>query len=245
MPPCLAPAARDCAVVELRRYTLHPGRRDTLIALFDREFVETQEAVGMAVLGQFRDLDAPDRFVWLRGFADMQARHAGLQAFYGGPVWAAHRDAANATMADSDDVHLLRPAWPGAAWPEGRRAAADATAAPAGLLDLTVFHLRPGCEPAAVALARGTLAGVLARGGARVLGWYVTEPAPNTFPRLPVHEGASVLVGLALFADAAAHAAFTGSGAWQREAAPQLAPLLARAPEPHRLAPTARSALHA
>lgn len=52
-------------VVELRRYTLHPGRRDVLIDLFDRELVESQEAVGMAVLGQFRDLDDPDRFVWL------------------------------------------------------------------------------------------------------------------------------------------------------------------------------------
>lgn len=30
-------------IVELRQYTLHPGKRDTLIELFDREFVETQE----------------------------------------------------------------------------------------------------------------------------------------------------------------------------------------------------------
>ncbi len=50
-------------IVELRMYTLHPGRRDELIALFDREFVETQEAVGMQVIGQFYDLDDPDRFV--------------------------------------------------------------------------------------------------------------------------------------------------------------------------------------
>jgi hypothetical protein len=61
-------------VVELRQYTLHPGRRDVLIDLFDREFVETQEAAGMAVLGQFRDLDDSDRFVWLRGFDDMRRR---------------------------------------------------------------------------------------------------------------------------------------------------------------------------
>ena len=31
----------ESPIVELRRYTLHPGRRDTLIELFDREFVET------------------------------------------------------------------------------------------------------------------------------------------------------------------------------------------------------------
>ncbi|WP_406513549.1 hypothetical protein [Streptomyces sp. NBC_00161] len=34
-------------IVELRQYTLHPGARDTLIALFEREFVAGQEAAGM------------------------------------------------------------------------------------------------------------------------------------------------------------------------------------------------------
>lgn len=96
-------------VIELRQYTLRPGRRDELIELFDREFVETQEAVGAVVLGQFRDLDAPDRFVWLRGFPDMEARRHALTAFYDGPVWAEHGPRANATMVDSDDVLLLRP----------------------------------------------------------------------------------------------------------------------------------------
>src|SRR3712207_1439560 len=94
------------AVVELRRYSLHPGRREALIDLFDREFVETQEDVGMSVVGQFRDLDDPDRFVWLRGFPDMSTRAEALDAFYGGPVWAKYRDAANATMTGSDNVLL-------------------------------------------------------------------------------------------------------------------------------------------
>ena len=30
-------------VVELRRYTLHPGQRDTLIELFDTEFIKPQK----------------------------------------------------------------------------------------------------------------------------------------------------------------------------------------------------------
>lgn len=95
-------------VVELRRYTLHPGRRDELIDLFERELLEPQEAAGMTIIGQFRDLDHPDTFTWLRSFPDMPARRRALDAFYGGRVWTAHRDAANATMIDSDDVHLLR-----------------------------------------------------------------------------------------------------------------------------------------
>jgi hypothetical protein len=99
-----------CPIVELRQYTLHRGRREVLIELFDREFIESQEALGMDVIGQFRDLNNPNRFVWLRGFRDMPSRARGLEDFYGGPVWKAHREAANATMIDSDNVLLLRPA---------------------------------------------------------------------------------------------------------------------------------------
>ncbi|MER7443901.1 NIPSNAP family protein [Micromonospora avicenniae] len=72
--------------VELRRYTLRAGRRDELIDLFDREFVESQEESGMAVQGQFRNLDRPDQFAWLRGFADMRSRRTSLAAFYSEPV---------------------------------------------------------------------------------------------------------------------------------------------------------------
>jgi hypothetical protein len=53
-----------CPVVELRQYTPHPGQRDVLIDLFDREFVETQEVLGMKVIGQFRDLDWPRLAAW-------------------------------------------------------------------------------------------------------------------------------------------------------------------------------------
>src|SRR5438552_17461258 len=74
-----------CPIVELRQYTLHPGKRDVLIDLFDREFVEPQEALGMKVIGQFRDLERPDCFVRLRGFSDMPSRKQMLADFYGGP----------------------------------------------------------------------------------------------------------------------------------------------------------------
>src|SRR5438270_4090427 len=99
-----------CPVVELRQYTLHPGKRDVLVELFDRQFIETQEACGMTIIGQFRDLDRSNRFVWLRGFANMSSRAQALKDFYGGPVWKTHREAANATMIDSGNVLLLHPA---------------------------------------------------------------------------------------------------------------------------------------
>jgi hypothetical protein len=100
---------QNCSVLELRQYTLHAGARETLISLFESEFIQPQETLGMAVFGPFRDLNDPNRFVWMRGFPDMVERKRMLAAFYGGPVWIAHREAANATMLDSDNVLLLRP----------------------------------------------------------------------------------------------------------------------------------------
>ena len=236
-PACVPAADIDAQVVELRRYTLHPGRREDLIDLFDREFVETQEAVGMAVIGQYRDLDAPDRFVWLRGFADMASRARGLQAFYDGTVWQCHRSAANATMIDSDDVRLLRPAWPGAGMAmHGRwRAAGPVRTARPPRIDLRVWALQEPAGDELLRACRETVAPAWQRAGGQVLGWYVTEPAPNTFPRLPVRTDEPVLVGLAAFAEPA------------RLVAPDdvehaLARWAAAPAERHRLVPTARSA---
>jgi hypothetical protein len=206
------------AVVELRRYTLKPGRRDDLIELFEREFVETQEAAGMTLLGQFRDLDAPDRFVWMRGFPDMERRREALAAFYGGPVWKAHRTAANDTMIDSDDVLLLRPVGVPMEVPE--RAAEGR----AGTITATVLYL---AEPADADLKAWFEAEV--RPAVDLLGAFETEAAANTFPALPVREGEHMFVWLA------------------RGAAPEL-PMwlkqrLVRPPEVMRLAPTPRSRL--
>src|SRR4030095_13906912 len=86
--------------------------RDPLIDLFEAHFIESQDREGSHVLGQFRDLADPDRFVWIRGFTDMKARTRALDAFYTSALWLAQRPAANATIADHTDVLLLRPAGP-------------------------------------------------------------------------------------------------------------------------------------
>ncbi|CAN5311610.1 NIPSNAP family protein [soil metagenome] len=184
-------------LVELRQYTLHPGQRDTLISLFEREFVLSQEALGMAVMAQFRDLDNPDRFVWLRGFAAMPARAEALAAFYGGPVWQAHRAAANATMIDSDDVLLLRPAPRHAALPI--ESWQRSSAAPRGALLALILSTKTAAEPTEVEAFIQRMAPLLAAQGGVFAGCYVTEPAPNNFPRLPVREGEHTIVWLARF----------------------------------------------
>ena len=235
-----------CPVVELRQYVLHPGQREPLIALFDREFVETQEAVGMHVIAQFRDLDHPDMFTWLRGFPDMRSREASLAAFYGGPVWAAHRVAANATMVSSDDVRLLRPARPGSGFEVGDRPTPGATAIPPGLVVATIYTLTtPAGLGFTEAFERSILPELVAN-GARPIAMLETEPAANTFPRLPVREGEHVFAWFARFADAAAYEAWKGgvegSPGWRATVVPFLERHLQSPAEVLRLTPTARSA---
>ncbi|MCW3481348.1 NIPSNAP family protein [Neisseriaceae bacterium JH1-16] len=240
-----------CTIVELRQYTLHQGARDDLVALFDREFVESQEALSMTVLGQFRDLDDPNRFVWLRGFADMTSRAPALAAFYGGPVWKAHRETANATMIDSDNVLLLRPARPASGFAPNRaeRRLDSVAVAESGLLAAIVLYFDAPVTEAFVEFFEQELQPVLTEAGAAPLAHFVTEHAENNFPALPVREGESVFVWFAAFADLAAYQQHVvnleRSPRWNGEIATALAQWLTRVPEVIRLAPTARSRLRA
>ena len=227
----------------MRQYILHPGKRDVLIDLFDREFVETQEALGLQVIGQFRDLDDADRFVWLRGFRDMERRAEGLQAFYDGPVWREHRAVANATMIDSDNVLLLRPVRPASGFsPDQVRPAQAGADGRDGMVVAAVHHFAGGTTDAVVDFVEGALRPALLALGANLLGYFVTEDTPNNFPRLPVREDAEVFVWFAGFADvAAADRGVRGDGGL-RGSIPT--PPAADAPlQVLRLLPTSRSAL--
>ena len=231
-------------VVELRQYTLHPGMRDVLIDLFEREFIESQEAVGITVIGQFRDLDDPNRFVWLRGFRDMTARAQSLQAFYGGRIWKQHRDAANATMADSDDVLLLRPATARSGFsPVGsERPPRGVPRAHAGLVVAGIHSLETLPASAFIDYVEHELTRALTDSGGVVLACLVTDNSPNDFPALPVREGEDVFVWFAGFADATPLEGTTRDRGAFRTLIPD-APGARRPMQVLRLLPTWRSAL--
>ena len=196
-----------CPVLELRQYALRPGRRDVLIELFEREFIESQEVLGMTLVGQFRDLDDPDRFVWLRGFPGMTTRAQALQDFYGGPIWKAHREAANQTMIDSDNVLLLRPARPasGFSLENAERQGAGARANPRGMVVATIYHLKDETGRDLVDFFEDAIQAELTKTGALIAAYFITEKHPNTFPALPVRETANVFVWFSVFPDVTAY----------------------------------------
>jgi quinol monooxygenase YgiN len=240
-------SATCCPIVELRQYTLHPGQRDVLIDLFDREFIETQEAEGMRILGQFRDLDNPNRFVWLRGFSDMPGRAHALGAFYGGPAWKAHSKAANATMVDSSNVLLLRPTRPtsGFALEKLQRTARGSTDVPERLVIGTIYYFDQSPTNEFVDFFEREVTPILRDAGASIIGQFVTESSPNTFPALPLREGEQVFVFFSAFRDETAYEQYLAklgrSRGWNGGTMKALSTRIKGPPEILRLSPTARS----
>jgi hypothetical protein len=242
-------SARCCPIVEQRQYTLHPDKLDGFIALFEREFVETQEAVGINVIGHFSDEDDPNRFVWLRGFADMPARAEALQAFYGGPVWKANRDEANANFIDTDNVLLLRPVSAASGFVPAKQRPAIGTKTPAkGMFVVTIYSFDAPVTTDFRKFFEREMQPELHKAGISVAAALETESSPNTFPRLPVREGENVFIWIAAFATADDYtrhlARFEQSRNWQEAIAPELKRRLKSPPQVLRLTPAPRSLLH-
>jgi hypothetical protein len=185
--------------VELRQYTLRPNMRETLIDLFETLFVAPQEEHGIGVIGQFRNLDDDDKFVWLRDFSDMESRREALTAFYTGPPWMRHRDAANGTMLDSDDVLLLRPVRPAqTGTDEPGRDVEPPSGGGSGHLTASIFEFDQPVTAQVEAYVGERLDPLLTRLGATPVALLCTKDAPNTFPALPVRPD-HVVVRLARF----------------------------------------------
>ncbi len=166
-------------LVELRRYAMRPGCRDTLIALFERAFIETQEAAGMVPVGHYRDLDDPNSYVWFRAFPQRARRHDALHEFYTSPTWLEHRNDANATLLDSDNVLLLRDARPGTGFdldgltrPNGAPTATDS-------LVVVFLYMLDGLPGEALLRAFETAVVSVVRTHAQRVAAFITDEHPN------------------------------------------------------------------
>jgi hypothetical protein len=226
-----------CRILELRRYVLEPGQREVMIELFDRCFVESQEELGIRVVGQFRVRGQPDLFAWIRGFPDMPSRARSLEAFYGESVaWRRNRDAANATMIDFSNVLLLKPAGRsrGFALNPLDRPGPEAPDAGGGVIVAAIHASSREISDELIAEFESDFLPELRRSGMAPLAHFVTEPSVNTFPRLPVREGENVFAWFAASPDGAGRTAppsFAGAGLGE--------------PEVLELEPTRRSLLRA
>lgn len=95
--------------IELRSYPMRPLGRDSFIDNFEAHYLREMERFGAIVLGQFRVVDDPDRFIWLRGFPNLQVRANALEQFYAGEVWKRHGPISVALFLRPLTNYLLQP----------------------------------------------------------------------------------------------------------------------------------------
>jgi hypothetical protein len=165
-------------------------------------------------------------------------------------VWAEHRQVANATMIDSDNVLLLRPARPTSDFEVDHsvRPQPGSSTEAKGLVVATVYYLGAPAQAGFLDFFEHELAPALSDARGSIVAYFVTESTPNDFPSLPVREGVNVLACFSLFPDRAAHGDHVDGLARSRrwhELLPALTQRLQGEPEVLKLTPTARSLLHA
>jgi hypothetical protein len=230
-------------VVELRRYDIAPGQRDRFVRYFDAYFPEAFEQLDCMVFGQFEDRAASTRFVWLRGYRDINARPIADAAFYYGPVWREHRVKVNALFPGaSDNVLLLRPL----------NTNTGVTVLPAvdpvdeprgaqGIAVVQIFAVKKGDEDA---FAQRAQAAFRSYEGAKVhpAGVLVTLDVPNNFPQLPIRTDGPFLVWLGVVENDAALKSFEARAS-QVEQELEGTGMLRGMPERLVLDPTPRSRL--
>lgn len=227
-------------IVELRQYKLERGKRDEFISLFENHFIESQEELGMRLAGQFRDMDDPNRFTWIRTFPNMISREASLKAFYFGQVWQKHRDTANPMLIDNDNVLLLKPAWPDGGFEILERKPHGAACKEQPLF-ATVHYLWKDPAEGFSNYFKTVVEPKMHEVGLPLLGAYVTEHGENTFPRLPVRQAEKVFVVFTQATDPERY-----SAQWNRllsAIGAQLADYEERSPQLLRLQPTDRSTI--
>jgi hypothetical protein len=180
----------------------------------------------------------------------MESRKRGLTDFYTGNDWRSRRTEANATIIDNDNVLLLRPVRPDAAFDLNGllRQPLGTTSTTSSLVVATIYHLDPTPEKERefVKFFEESVSPIIQSAGAPVIAAFVPEQSANTFPGLPVREREPVFVWFSRFKDVGAYehflAALGAMPAWRDSLSVELS---SRVREPYilRLSPTERSIL--
>jgi hypothetical protein len=187
-------------VLELRNYLLKPGMTKTFIQYFNRHFVQPMTALGGHTLGQFIIKDVNDRFVWMRGFTDMDTRLQFLTDFYiNSPAWKQSGPDANAMMINSDNVYLLRPL--DGAHDTGKKSN-DNSELKTGTEVVTLdFYTCNGTLEKVTALFKTSCLPFFRNLDVHDITLWVSEMSENKFPRLPAFQEQHLMLSITTYKD--------------------------------------------
>jgi hypothetical protein len=183
-------------VLELRNYLLKPNTVENFRKLFNDRFVEPMRELGGYTVGQFRTNNDANRFVWMRGFADMKTRFDFLNAFYlNSPVWKKYRSDANGMIVNSDNVYLLRPLEINNPTVNDAQQIFENKNAVV-VLD---FYVCNSTLDKTIALFETDFIPFLKSLKVNDVTFWVSEMSENDFPRLPVFQDKNLLVSITVF----------------------------------------------
>ena len=235
-------------VIELRNYLIKPGMLEHFIDFYEAVLVSLQEDFTMTTLGQFRLEGQADRFVFMRGFEDLEARLRAETYFYEGPVWAKFGPVPNSLIEEYHNVHLLRPLGEigeltcGRSTREVMAGLADGTLGPeTGSVVVDLYRAKSGLRERLVEAFQNEIAPAYEHASIQTRGAFVAEMGRNEFTRHPAIQDPDELVVITAYASRDACRDQRAQVRPQVEAATK--GLLVAAPESLVLRPTLRSVI--
>jgi heme-degrading monooxygenase HmoA len=94
-------------IVEMRTYTLKPGKREKFLEIFRTKSMPAHAEIGMRILGPFLSIEDPDVFFFMRGFPDLAAREPMKARFYEGELWKRELENLLMPMIEKYEVVLV------------------------------------------------------------------------------------------------------------------------------------------
>ena len=188
-------------VLELRNYLLKPGQRDYFIDSFEIKIMDTLNARGNYVLGQYRVKNAPDNFFWIRGFNDMTSRLEAMKGFYSSEYWKQHVSIPIKYVAGYTNVYLLKPL-------NISNKKVDSTAGfdadwfgkQKGLA-VVDFYVANEMRNQLIDFVATSYDSVMHASGVKDVAYWLSETTPNDYPDLPVFQDKNLLVAISFFKD--------------------------------------------
>lgn len=193
--------SRKVKVIELRNYLIKTGYRDYFIDFFEHIAVDTLNARGNYVLGQYRVKGSPNSFFWIRGFDDMTSRPEALEAFYSSSYWKQHESVPLTYVAGYTNVYLLKPL----------NLTDKRTDSTSGFemdwfgkqkgLAVVDFYVANEMRTQWIDFVATYYDSVMRASGVKEVSYWISETSPNNFPSLPVFQDKNLLVTITFFKD--------------------------------------------
>jgi len=182
---------QEITVLELRNYLLKANTTDEFKKYFNAYFVAPMHNLGGYTLGQFKIDGANDRFVWFRGFKNMETRIKFLNDFYvDSKTWKDFGKGANDMMINSDNVYLLCPL--------SKSISANFLDASHKIVEVNFYTCNSTLDKV-IALFNTEYVPFLESIEIKNTTLWISEMQENDFPRLPAFQDKNLLVSIASF----------------------------------------------